>query len=134
MSSYEKLDLLFSFINICIIIYFSYIFQVKFSDSSQVKEMLNNELLKIEALVEILLYSEENHTKYLINKRRINNILYYLSRDKHSKFFKLNDISDLKSEFENLAISLEAQDGEHERYKTNVFNKILSIRSSIYHF
>ena len=134
MSCYEKLDLLFSFINICIIIYFSYIFQVKFSDSSQVKEMLNNELLKIETLVEILLYSEENHTKYLINKRRISNILYYLSKYKHSKFFKLNDISDLTSEFDNLAISLEAQDGEHEKYKTNIFNKILSIRSSIYHF
>jgi hypothetical protein len=134
MSCYEKLDLLFSFINMCIIIYFSYIFQVKFSDSSQVKEMLNNELLKIETLVEILLYSEENRTKYLINKRRISNILYYLSKDKHSKFLKLNDISDLKSEFENLAISLEAEDGEHEKYKTNIFNKILSIRSSIYHF
>ena len=134
MSCYEKLDLLFSFINMCIIIYFSYIFQVKFSDSSQVKEILNNELLKIETLVEILLYSEENRTKYLINKRRISNILYYLSKDKHSKFLKLNDISDLKSEFENLAISLEAEDGEHEKYKTNIFNKILSIRSSIYHF
>ena len=87
--------------------------------------MLNNELLKIETLVEILLYSEENRTEYLINKRRISNILYYLSKDKHSKFFKLNDVSDLKSEFENLAISLEAQDGEHEKYKTNIFNKIL---------
>lgn len=134
MSCYEILDLLFSFINVCIIIYFSYIFQEKFSNSSQVKEILNNELLKIETLVEILFYSENKHTEYLVNKRRISNILYYLSKDKHSKFLKLNDISDLKSEFENLAISLESQDGEHEKYKTNVFNKILSIRSSIYHF
>lgn len=133
MSYYEKVDLFFSFFNILAIIYFSIVFQNKFSDDSKMKEILNDELLKVEEFIVELHYSEQEHTKYLVNKRRISNILYCLSNDKHSKFLKLNDISVLKSEFQELTISLESKDGECEKYKTNIFKKILEIRSSIYH-
>ena len=82
MSLYEIWSLVFSFINILLFFYISYSFQKNFSNENKIKEILNSKLNNLIKLIEILDYSEEKRNEYLVNKRKISNILYNISRKK----------------------------------------------------
>lgn len=88
MSQYEIWSLIFSFINILLFFYISYSFQKNFSNENKIKEMLSLKLNSLIKLTEILNYSEEERNDYLVNKRKISNVLYNISRKKFINIFQ----------------------------------------------
>lgn len=132
MSLYEIWSLVFSFINILLFFYISYSFQKNFSNENKIKEILNSKLNNLIKLIEILDYSEEKRNEYLVNKRKISNILYNISRKKIYKYISETNIKDLKSNFDSLTFSLESDDKMHIGYKEKIYSKIDEIQYLLY--
>ncbi|WP_150153324.1 hypothetical protein [Fusobacterium nucleatum] len=132
MSLYEIWSLVFSFINILLFFYISYSFQKNFSNENKIKEILNSKLNNLIKLIEILDYSEEKRNEYLVNKRKISNILYNISRKKIYKYISETNIKDLKSNFDSLTFSLESDDKMYIGYKEKIYSKIDEIQYLLY--
>lgn len=132
MSLYEIWSLVFSFINILLFFYISYSFQKNFSNENKIKEILNSKLNDLIKLIEILDYSEEKRNEYLVNKRKISNILYNISRKKIYKYISETNIKDLKSNFDSLTFSLESNDKMNIGYKEKIYSKIDEIQYLLY--
>ena len=77
-------------------------------------------------------YSEEKRNEYLVNKRKISNILYNISRKKIYKYISETNIKDLKSNFDSLTFSLESDDKMHIGYKEKIYSKIDEIQYLLY--
>lgn len=132
MSQYEIWSLIFSFINILLFFYISYSFQKNFSNENKIKEMLSLKLNSLIKLTEILNYSEEKRNDYLVNKRKISNVLYNISRKKIYKYIPEANIRDLKSNFDLLTFSLESNDKMDIGYKEKIYSKIDEIQYLLY--
>ncbi|EUB15691.1 MULTISPECIES: hypothetical protein [Fusobacterium] len=132
MSQYEIWSLIFSFINILLFFYISYSFQKNFSNENKIKEMLSLKLNSLIKLTEILNYSEEERNDYLVNKRKISNVLYNISRKKIYKYIPETNIRDLKSNFDLLTFSLESNDKMDIGYKEKIYSKIDEIQYLLY--
>jgi hypothetical protein len=68
----------------------------------------------------------------LVNKRKISNILYNISRKKVYKYISETNIKDVKSNFDSLTFSLEGNDKMHIGYKEKIYNKIDEIQYLLY--
>ncbi|WP_222703043.1 hypothetical protein [Fusobacterium polymorphum] len=94
--------------------------------------MLSLKLNSLIKLTEILNYSEEERNDYLVNKRKISNVLYNISRKKIYKYIPETNIRDLKSNFDLLTFSLESNDKMDIGYKEKIYSKIDEIQYLLY--